>query len=334
MSGDMGGFAKSTGRNLLNTVAGNAAGMAWKSVSKNIPRPGDPDSTMGKLLGGTMFGADPMQQAGVTLLTAGEKLDMAAEKMLSMSPSGGGGGFSSAAGTFARLAGSSGLFANMPRTYAPGSSDFNSAYNDPLMATAGYGTSEFGADGVPTTVPLPTGRGGGSSAWAAKAAGIGVAAAAGAFGAYSGFQAGGAQGALTGTGSLVGAGGAIAMMAGLSGPLAPILLGVGMALPLISSLLGDPKQNRAKDLALAAQQRSYTMPSGADYSMDASGRYSDYNYRGGTRTGNTINIYAMDSKSMVDYFVSNPTIIPTGLSSSIAGGNADDVVGLLQQRAN
>lgn len=314
-------FLKSTGTGILDKVVGNAAGLGYSSISKYIPHA---SGTAGKLLGGTMFGPDPLKAStdANTLATADNTTALRAMAVGSGAGSGGW-GTSSALSTFSKFnpfsaANNNGIEGGMPDGYVQPSvagmntvSGFEDMNNNPI--------------GPGAVVPR-TGLG-----WGAGV-GIAGAAVAGGFGAYSGFKAGGAQGALTGTGSLAAAGGAIAMLAGASGPLAPILLGVGLALPLISTLLGDPKKNRAGELATQQQERSYTMPTGVDYSLDASGRYADYNYRGQVRTTVVNNVYAMDSKSFNDYLMENPDALSNGITSALAGGNGDDIVSTIAAR--
>lgn len=305
------------------TIAGNAFAELTKNTSLNLGLPG-------KIFQGTMFGADPLKGAtdANTMATVDNTIELRALRTAAMSPSGGGGGFSAAGSTWARAAAAGGLFANMPGTYAPGADAGNTTYNPSLMSTAGYGTPEFDAQGNAVTVDSPSsagGGGGGGFGWGKVAGGVGVG-----MGVYGAATSPSTKGKLaSGGGALIGAGAMIGFT-----PVGWGLMIAGAAMEVASMFITDPKQQRATDLALAAQQRSYTMPSGADYSMDSSGRYSDYNYRGQTRTGNTYNIYAMDSSTMVDYFNAHPTILPTGLATSIAGGNADDVVGLLSARTN
>ena len=81
ISGNGRGFLKSTGMNLVNQVAGNAAGMVWSEVSKIIPRSGS------KLLEGTLFAADPLKTA-TDMNTAAT---MENTRALMMSRGGGGG---------------------------------------------------------------------------------------------------------------------------------------------------------------------------------------------------------------------------------------------------
>lgn len=133
----------------------------------------------------------------------------------------------------------------------------------------------------------------------AKGVGIAGAAVGGAFGAYSGFSAGGAQGALTGMGSLTGAAGAILAMTPMSGPAAPILAGIGMAMGVVAAMMGDPKKKEAARLQSEARSRYSEMPVGTDYATDIYGNKTDYNRRGELRPI-IVQIQAMDAQSIID----------------------------------
>ena len=246
----------------------------------------------------------------------------AALRAMALSPSGGGGsggGF----GGYARAVSAFGGGTDM----TDGWSGPGEVYNDPLMATAGYGTPEFDAQGNAVTVDAPAASGGGMSV--GKGVGYAAAGAAAAYGAYRGFSKGGAQGALMGTGAILGAASMI------PGPQQPFVMAAAMATTLIAGILGDPRQRRSDELSSDAQARAYTMPTGADYSIDAGGRYTDYDYTGRSRSVTVINnVYAMDSTSFRDFLIANPNALSAGLTSAIQGGNADDVVGSLAARSN
>jgi hypothetical protein len=321
LHGQGGSFLKSQGTGIMDKVLGNAAGMAWKDVSKIIPHAGG--GTMGKLLEGTMFGADPMKGATDlnTLATVDNTTELRLQRTQALSASGGGGGFSPSSSTFARLLNGG----------APTDAEIAAAGITPEAMAALQKVPEMGPNqgsGFSTMSASPKGGFG----WG-KAVGIGGAAVAGGIGAYEGFSQGGARGDLTGAGSLAGAAGTIMMLAGMTGPAAPIVAGIGLALGLIPSLMGDPKKQRADQLSQDAQQRAYTMPSGSDYSLDARGRYTDYDYQGkGRSVAVTNNVYAMDSTSFRDFLIANPGALSSGITSAIAGGNGEDMVGLLQGR--
>jgi hypothetical protein len=313
LHGGASGFLKQQGTGILDKLVGNAAGMAWGDVSKVIPHA---SGTMGKLLQGTMFGPDPLK-AATDLNTQATIENTIALRARAMSPSGGGGsagGFSSAASTWARLSGGG--------TDVPG---YDPSNPDAI-------TPEGAAWGEDWWAAHP----GGGMSGLAKGAGVGAAALAGGFGIYSGVKAGGAQGALTAAGSAAGmAGGIVSMLVPkLASALGPIGMALGMGLGLVSTLLGDPKQKRADDLSTQAQARAFTMPSGADYDMASSGQYDDYNYRGQVRATVVNNVYAMDAVTFRDFLIANPDALSAGITSAIAGGNADDVVGSLAARSN
>lgn len=143
-----------------------------------------------------------------------------------------------------------------------------------------------------------------ASRWS-KGIGYAGAAAAGVFGTIAGVQEGGARGAVTAGGSLVGAAGAILSLAGVSGPAAPILMGLGLGLGMIHSLFGDPKQQRDAEINRTLQASRYAEPSAVERSLDLySGAETDYDYRGRVRVINkttvTVPVQAMDSKSFLD----------------------------------
>ena len=300
---------------------GNAAGAAWGDVSKIIPHS---SGFLGKLLQGTPFGPDPSKAAtdANTLATID---NTAALRTMALSASGGGGGsVSGASGVLSRLYSSgsagidSGYTSDGVQKYSPENYDSSGQFlgagatsaHDPSIHAGAVGTSALG-----------------------KGVGYAAAIAAGGFGIYHGIEQGGLSGAASATGSAASMAAGIMTIAGVTGPAAPILMGVGLGLALLPSLFGDPKQKRASDLDSDRQQRLFTMPTGQDYSMDARGRYTDYNYQGQGRTINlNANIYAMDSVSLRDYLTANPQALASSLTSAIAGGNAEDVVGTLQQR--
>ncbi len=169
------------------------------------------------------------------------------------------------------------------------------------------------------------------------AVGAGIAAA-GAFGVYSGVKQGGAKGALTASGSLAGASGALLGLAGVTGPAAPILAGVGLALGVITTFFPDPKKQRQEFLTNEARRRAYDEPASQDYYADISGGSADYNYRGNARSYKgtptiIINapISAVDSGSFGDFAKRNSVHFGDAIVHAISGGNAEDLVGTLRQ---
>ncbi len=278
ISGNGRGFLKSTGLNFVNQVFGNFAGEAWKDISKVIPH------SNSKYLQGTLFAADPMQQAGVTLLTAGAKLDLAASKLLALDPSSGGGGYSSAASTFARIAAMGG------GGFAPGVNPDNLDQVTPEGAAWADNWWASGASG-------------GISPWA-RGLGIGGAAVGSAFGMYSGIRQGGARGGLTAAGSGVAGAAAILSLAipSIAKTLGPIGMLAGMGLGLLTSALPDPKQVRDAEQTARLNAARYTAPTASNYTRDRYGRDFDYDTGGGLRPIIVVSmpVDAIDSRDLAD----------------------------------
>lgn len=171
---------------------------------------------------------------------------------------------------------------------------------------ASYGTDDYGNPTFGNPVYSPDGSGTAPSTsffkspQFAKSVASAAAIGAGAFAAYDGFSRGGARGVTEGIGGLAGVAGGIVSLAGVTGPLAPIMAGVGMALGVITSMFGDPKQNRARDLERQAQKNSYDMPTGTAYNVDTYGRNIDYGANGGPRVVVNMNVSTLDAKSFMD----------------------------------
>jgi hypothetical protein len=114
----------------------------------------------------------------------------------------------------------------------------------------------------------------------AKTIGITAAAVAGTMGIIGGIKEGGARGGVAAGGSLAGAAGGILAMAGVSGPAAPILAGVGLALGVITSLFGDPKQNRANQINEELRSALYMAPPSVSVNSDITGAQTRRNRAG------------------------------------------------------
>lgn len=121
----------------------------------------------------------------------------------------------------------------------------------------------------------------------------------GTFGIMSGIRGGGARGAFTAAGS---AGG---MVAGLSA-LFPAMSAAGpwgaaiaMGASMVAAMLPDPRESRRRELDAELQRRRVDDPVGTSYTSDIYGRSIDYDRRGELRSI-TLNVYALDSQSIVD----------------------------------
>jgi predicted nucleic acid-binding protein len=307
--GGLGAFVESQGMGIASKMVGNLAGMTYAGVAGKLTLPGqgtvDNPTWLGKMLSGTPMGLDPLKGA-TDMNTMATVENTQALRSLAMSPSGGGGGFSPSAGTFARLGG---LFSG-GQGYAndiPDSESVLAGIVDGDGAHAGSGLS------------LP------------KSLGIGGSALAGGFGIYSGIRSGGGRGALTAAGSAIAAAGSIMQLASKTLAWAgPVGMIAGMGLGMATSLFGDPKQNRAKELESERVARAYTDPTAASYSSDIYGRSMDYNYRGEMRPI-VVQITATDTQSFVDALERNGAAVTSAVTSTVNAGNGDDLVGTLRQ---
>lgn len=275
------GLALGQGR----TVFGNAYQMATTGLEGKLSLTNDPSSFLGKLLGGTPFGADPMKQAADTQLKAATIM-MGAATTIAGGRGGIGGSAISQAVSLMTGGGTSTGAASLP----PYLTESNS------VRGLAFDTSEewmtYGAN-LPYKSPTSLTSKIGSYA-AIAGAGYGI---------YSGAQQGGARGALTAAASTAGI---VAMLPSLMPAigkalplLGPIGAIAGIGLGLVGMFLPDPKQKRAKELESEAANRRFTEPTGTDYVTDLYGRKIDYNKSGETRPI-IVQVSAMDAKSFVD----------------------------------
>jgi hypothetical protein len=73
-------------------------------------------------------------------------------------------------------------------------------------------------------------------------------------------------------------------MAGVTGPAAPILAGIGVGLSVISSLMGDPKQTFAHNQQLDLQANQYFGPQQLSVNSDTTGDLASYGFKGNVRS--------------------------------------------------
>ncbi|MDQ1471040.1 MAG: hypothetical protein QOJ99_2520 [Bryobacterales bacterium] len=131
------------------------------------------------------------------------------------------------------------------------------------------GSGEGGLD--PSWTTLPGYDKGKSSGFGLNAKTLGIAGAAigGGIAAFDQFRHADVRGAIGGTGALAGATGSILALSGVSGPAVPILAGVGLALGLVTSLIGDPKKIRENEITLALERNRRHVPTALNVSQDS-----------------------------------------------------------------
>ena len=189
------------------------------------------------------------------------------------------------------------------------------------------------SDGEPIDTNITAAAMGGTSGMSlGKGIGIAGAAAGGIMGAISGFSKGTAKGDITGTASIAGAAGAIVAMAGVTGPLAPILAGAGLALGLISDFLGDSRAERQKQESNEAagnnvssptwvdsngnvHRSNYYLPPSMQMDVDMAGNQVGSNFKGGITVTNHFNVQTIDAQSWMDHSTQIMSVVSQGLTT-------------------
>ena len=284
-------------------MAGGEGGTLGKSIDAALPA-GLKGMLKGTLLDPRNIPLDANTVALNTLTAAITGRTIAGASAGAGSAAGGTGGL---VGAFKQLFSSGSSTSSQGPTWVGNGSTYGTdAYGNPTFGNPTYQeTSQGYALGAPTTFA----PGGGAAKWVAG----GAAVAGGAFAAYNGFSHGGGQGAMEGLGGLAGAASGVLALAGVTGPAAPIVAGVGLALGMVAALMGDPHQRRANELSQEAVHAAYNMPTGTQYTVDSYGRNLNYSSAGQARV--VININALDSKSITDRAADISEAIRMGLNS-------------------
>jgi hypothetical protein len=320
-------FFTSAAKNQGSKIFQNLFTQAFGGVSGHL-------GSSNPLFAGTLLGKDPLADATLMNTLATES-NTAALRAQSLSPSGGGGSASGGWGTAAR---NGGIFTGGYGTSSD-SGDFGGEFGSPVPV-GGFDTT--GADGGVQYGPENYDRNGnyvgtGGASGLGRGVGIAGAVVGGGFGIYSGLHAGGPQGGLTAAGSAAGLVGSLAsLIPAISTALpalGPIGLGLGAALGLVSSLIGDPKKNRADELTGYARDRQTSVPTGTTYSQDLYGRGVDTDYLGHSRSyvTNNFNLNAMDGQSLQQFLIANPGPLAAGIANAAVSGNGDDMLIAIRQ---
>ncbi len=277
-------FFKSQGERLVVSIGENATSLIEPTIKKLIPHAADPRSTWGKLLSGTPFGADPLQVATAanTAATIANTTALASFRPPA-NPVGVSGADASVLSNFhvdlppavsSFLA--SDPFAGLP--VSQGEARYLDAIEDPFFGLpAERGSSDYNRIvGLPSGVTPPLSL----SAKLAAGAEIGG----GAIAAYQGFSQGGARGALEGTAGILGsASGVLSLVKGVASSVPIIGTAIAAALPIISSFLGDPKQQRENQIQHELTDAIYHAPTAISMSMSTNGTYMDRDAFGNLR---------------------------------------------------
>jgi hypothetical protein len=307
-------FITSTALSIPRTIAGNLGAELGGTTGKLSLGLG---GVAGRLLRGTPFGADPLKEAGNVQMTAAQIQLQAAQIQAGTATGGGGGSFGSLLGgvtsnplIFNAIGG--GGLAGLPSSRGTRNLD---------IASMIYG------------VPLNTGgpRGSGLSRGVGIAGGL----AAGAFGAYSGFSAGGAQGALTGTASIAGAAAGILPLISTSlaaaGPIGGI---AALALMGAAAIIGNPKERESRRIDQMLESSRFTEASGRNYVADVRGGSVEYDRTGGMRVTYVYyqpQVSAIDQRGVSEFFEGNKHAMTRTIAHAVNNGDAGDMLDTLRQ---
>ncbi len=290
-------------------VAQNLTEKLAKDAGGFLGRLGKASGLSSSVLGGTLF--DP-QNSGDPLKTATDANTAATTaNTAALLVRGGGGAASSIGGVLSAFTRSN------PAAFIPSSAFFAGSGTgsgtmaasslpgfDALNVTGSFGRDMSQVSSVPGTSVLNAGQNFSVSPKVSalnKGVGYAGAALAGTLGAINGFKAGGAQGNLMGASSIAGAAATIIALSPASGPAAPIMAGIALALVATAALIGDPKKNRDRALDRLVSDSRYNETQPLDYAFDTRGGGFDYNSRGDLRSINVqVNLSTLDNRSFMD----------------------------------
>lgn len=281
-------------------ILSNIGGMAWDRFKDRIPGVKDRDSTIGKILEGTWFGArDVKMNANVVVLntnsvlgvgggTAGGTTGGALDKLSSIIPT----------GTFSKQG-----IAQLAGDLQPG-----------MLGGSGTVPTYTTEDGSQIPYSAPT-SGGGSNWKASTMRGI-----AGGGMALTGalqLSKGGARNTLAGLGSIAGSAATLLPMISTALTAAgPIGAAIGMGLGIAAALMPDPRKKRAERIESSMFENQYMAPEAWNMTMGTNGGYSDLGMFGGVRSSN-FSAYPTVANSYLD--VPRRTVVPGRIVSPFGG---------------
>ncbi len=350
-------FLKGQGQGIVSKMASNATGLLFPTgapgILSSITGTAENPTTIGKLLSGTILGpkaSDPLKSATdlntdatnrntAAIYELGDYLGAPISSSRVSGTIGGGGGILGSIGKIGGLFGGAG---------------------GPLgMIFSGFGKNsgdqmEGDFSGIPTVPGMPAGMEPDLKRPSQKLIGYAAAAIGAGLGAYQ-ISKGGAQNVLGGASGIMGGAASIMALSGMTGPAAPIVAGIGLALGLTSMIMGDPKKRRADQEARRLMASQFVGPEAINISSDIGGGYSDSDKYGNIRTSNlspfpmneqpyfdyrhattvpgrttspyggspiTVNISAIDAQSFQTLLTNNPDALAAGFQNAVQmGGN-------------
>lgn len=282
------GFLRNQGSNILSTIGGNAAVQLFSGTRLSLTQ--NPNSTLGRLLAGTPFGADPLAGATNTNTIATQQNTMALSSLNATLAAGTIGGFGGSGGTGGILGLPGRIFGGA------GTNPFifsNNASNAANIAIGKEGLDYLGSVGIGSG---STATPGSFKETLGKAAFYGAAVAGGTFGAISGFREGGARGTTNAIASILGAAAAI------PGPQQPFIAAGALAAGLIGGLLPNRRRSRENEIQSMLAAAEFSGPASTQYDIGTGGGSYDFDFRGNRRAVPVqIVIQALDAKSINDH---------------------------------
>jgi hypothetical protein len=324
------GFLRGTGEGIESKILSNlASNFIFPKIQNAIPHAGDANSTIGKLLAGTPFGAkeDPLKFS--TDLNT-KSTDMNTAALLA--------NYNALTGKSVTMPGGVGGIS------IPGLSTFGSDMNgltgrgglsSIFRSFGGGGGSNGGVENGGTggdSLPIDSG---GSGLSLGKIAAVGGAA----LGAYKGIDdllKGGAKRKIGGVGELLGSAAGIAAM--IPGGQA-VALGLGIASGvsgLVSALLPDPRQQRINQISKTMFTSQYLAPQAIKLTAGSNGGYSDVDQFGNVRSS-SLSPYPIVSNPYLDVprrtDVPGHTISPFGGYSNQTGAQVNVTVHAMDSKS-
>lgn len=339
LSGNVGGFFRQQGTQLLTQVGGNISGgfidQGLNAVRNVIPNTG----FLRNALGGTLLDKDKGIDGNTKATHDNTDAINRQNDLLSGRTLGGPSGSSGLSGILGQYLGNvipgagtgsfgsifSGQDSNNPFVFHGFDSNSSS-----VSGTAGKTPSYSGVSGFSSGLShtgdlqgiftgVSSNRNGAESLSTSERLGgaVGTAGvvASGTFAAIDGFKKGGAKGYLAGSSAILGTAAALDPE-----PISKAVLGAAaLVTGIVTQLLGDPKQIYEEKVSKTLQENQYIAPTSITRSMGLNGMYADVDAQGNARSSNLSSMPQI-AEGYYDYM--NGTAVPGTQLSQFGGGSA------------
>ena len=334
------GALRNFGTRTEGTILNNVGGLIFDNIKDKFTRPGS-DSTLGKVLSGTIFGPldakkDPVAAAAVVVSNATINANRIIAAINGLRGGGGGGGTgeggdynSPEGGVFGGAggaAGAAGDVASVATGAGAVASAIRSGSSSGIVSALTNSFGKAGAalasgmklagnwDAITGNLGNPGANGqAGTEESRTQQAGAIIGTAALGLAATEGILTMSKGGARNITGGLAGT---LAAIGPLTGPAAPFVEAGAAALGLVSSFLPDPKTQRANQISKAIFTQQYLAPPSQNITESGNGAYSDLDIYGGVRTSH-FSPYPITTDPYLD--VPRRTVVPGGTLATFGG---------------